>query len=260
MGRRETWCISWPHRNIDEITKKCWNIRFWRFPVTGFRESWRELIVILFPIYWAWSPWSPSPRGGGGRFGHGDAGHPVSNKQMASKEAQGTPGEGNVSPQGTQGTHKRHPRNPSDPNNHRQYLTSTAFPLLLIAYTIGVLLQQGSNNEKTGKPKILPKTNILPHMANEVVLARRKCGEKRCATLWDPVPPDLVALNCQILNFHDFRHSWKVASWQNTSKLFLGSPLKKWPSGWRSLRRKCILKNDFQKHIFCGTCNKPQNS
>ena len=41
-------------------------------------------------------------------------------------------------------------------------------------------------------------------MAIEGVLARQECAEKRCATFWDPVPADLVALNCEILNFHIF--------------------------------------------------------
>ena len=43
----------------------------------------------------------------------------------------------------------------------------------------------------------------LPHMAIEGVLTRQKSAETP-ATFWDPVPPDLVALNCDILNFHDF--------------------------------------------------------
>jgi len=84
-------------------------------------------------------------------------------------------------------------------------------------------------------------------MAFEGVLTRQKWADKWCATFWDPVPQDLVALNCEILNCHDFKHSRKVASWQNTSNLFLKSLLKPGASGWRSLRRKHILKNDIKK-------------
>ena len=62
-------------------------------------------------------------------------------------------------------------------------------------------------------------------MAIEGVLARRKCAEKWCATFWDPVPQFSVSLNREIFNLHDLWHSWKVASWQNTSKLLFGSPL-----------------------------------
>ena len=49
-----------------------------------------------------------------------------------------------------------------------------------------------------------PKTNILPHMAIEGVLTRQKCAETPPATFWDPVPPDLVAPNCDILFFMIF--------------------------------------------------------
>ena len=35
-------------------------------------------------------------------------------------------------------------------------------------------------------------------------LMRQKCAETPPATLWDPVPANLVALNCEILNFQCF--------------------------------------------------------
>ena len=94
------------------------------------------------------------------------------------------------------------------------------------------------------------KTNMLPHMAIEGVLTRQKWPEKWCATSWNPVPPDLVALICEILNVHDFWHSWKVSSWQSTSKLGLGYHLKLGASDWRSVWRKNILKNDLQHKYF----------
>ena len=87
-------------------------------------------------------------------------------------------------------------------------------------------------------------------MGIEWVLTRQKCAEKQCATLWDPRAPDLVSQNSQILNFHDFRHSWKVTSSPDgpwTSKWVLGFSPK--ARGCRSggLRRKYILKNDPQQ-------------
>ena len=57
---------------------------------------------------------------------------------------------------------------------------------------------------KTGKTENTAQNNILPHMAIDGVLARRKRADKWCATFWDPVPPDLVALNCQIFKFSGF--------------------------------------------------------
>ena len=83
-----------------------------------------------------------------------------------------------------------------------------------------------------------------PHMAIEGVLTRQKCAEKWCATFWDPCLANLVSQNSQILNFQDFRHSWKVTSSPSgpwTSKWVLGFPPK--ARGCRSggLRRKYML-------------------
>ena len=88
-------------------------------------------------------------------------------------------------------------------------------------------------------------------MAIEGVLKRQKWPETPPATFWDPVPPDPVALNCEILYFHDYDILGRqVASWQNASKLLLGSPLKLGASGWRSLRRKYILKMTSTKYVW----------
>ena len=74
-----------------------------------------------------------------------------------------------------------------------------------------------------GAKKIL-KNKKKSHMGFEGVLTRRKCAGKWCAAFWDPRAPDLVSLNSRIFNFHDFRHSWKLTSSQNASKLVLGAP------------------------------------
>ena len=57
--------------------------------------------------------------------------------------------------------------------------------------------------DETEKLDFLPKTNMLPHMAIEGVLARRKCAAKWCATFWTPRSPNLVSLNSKICNFPD---------------------------------------------------------
>ena len=52
-------------------------------------------------------------------------------------------------------------------------------------------------------------------MSIEGVLTRQKCAEKWCATFWDPVPPDLVALNSQIFisGFSTFSESPFIIKW-----------------------------------------------
>ena len=97
-------------------------------------------------------------------------------------------------------------------------------------------------------------------MAIEGVLARRKCAEKWCASFWDPVPQFSVSLNSEILNFQDFRHSWKVTSSPSgpwTSKWVLGFPQK--TRGCRSggLRRKYILKSPPNKKQKKRETGKP---
>ena len=50
------------------------------------------------------------------------------------------------------------------------------------------------------------------------VLTRRKCSGKWCASFGDPCLANLVALNCEILNWHDFWNFGYVPSSPNTPK------------------------------------------
>ena len=81
------------------------------------------------------------------------------------------------------------------------------------------------------------------------VLTRQQCAEKWCASFWAPGSRNLVTGKCQIFNFHDFRHFWKVASLRKTFKMVFEPP--NWSSDLpKSLRlpvRWPSPKMDFEK-------------
>ena len=58
----------------------------------------------------------------------------------------------------------------------------------------------------------------MPHIAIKGILTRGKCAGKWGATFWDPCLANLVALNCEILNWHDFWNFGYVPSSPNTPK------------------------------------------
>ena len=90
-------------------------------------------------------------------------------------------------------------------------------------------------------------------MAIEGVLIRRKCAGKWYATFWDLVPPDLVALNCQILNCHDFHHSWEspfITKW--SLDLQIGP--------WFSLKAKGFWLKEPSEKIHFVNCPPPQKN